>query len=235
MSRRTLLIIGSGGFGRETANAARDGGFDGEVLGFLDDDPKLATATVTGLPVLGPIEALAGFPESLVVVATGRPDNYWSRSEIVSRLGLPSSRYGIVVHPRAALAGDTALGPGAIVLAGVVATSGVRVGAHVAVMPQAVLTHEAQVGDFATVASAVALAGGVRIGAGAYLGAGTMVRQGLSIGEWAMTGMGSLVLQDVPDRRLWFGAPAEDRGPSPAAGFTGHAGPRSHVVEESAP
>jgi sugar O-acyltransferase (sialic acid O-acetyltransferase NeuD family) len=219
MSRRSLVIIGSGGLGRETANAARDGGFAGDVLGFLDDNPDLAGATVAGLPVLGPIATLARFPESEVVVATGRPDNFTSRASIVRDLRLPSSRYATVVHPGAALAGDTSVGCGSVVLAGVVATAGVRIGAHVAVMPHAVLTHEVRVADFATLASGVALAGGVRVGMGAYLGAGTMLRQGLGVGEWAMTGMGSLVLEDVPDRRQWFGAPARDRGPSPAAGF----------------
>ena len=219
MSRRSLVVIGSGGFGRETAQAARDGGFDGEVLGFLDDNPALAGATVTDLPILGPIGAIADMPEVHVVVATGRPDNYTSRRAIVTRLGLRADRFATVVHPRAALAGDTVVGPGSVVLAGAVATSGVQIGAHVAVMPHAILTHGVRVDDFATVASSVALAGEVRVGAGAYLGAGTLVRQGLSVGEWAMTGMGSLVLQDVPTRRLWFGSPAADRGPSPAAGF----------------
>ena len=227
MSRPGLLIVGSGGFGREAARAALDGGYSGEVLGFLDDDPALTGATVAGLPVLGPIAAVADLPDAQVIVATGRPDNYTSRASIVGRLGLPSERYGTVVHPRAALAADTEVGPGSVVLAGVVATSGVRIGEHVAVMPLAVLTHEVIVGDFATIASSVALAGGVAVGEGAYVGAGTLVRQGLRVGAWAMTGMGTLVLEDVPPGRLWFGAPARDRGPSPAAGYQPPAGSRS--------
>ena len=221
MSRHCLLIIGSGGFGRETAQAALDGGFEGEVLGFLDDNPALQGAVVAGLPVVGPIAAAADHPDALIVVATGRPDNYTSRHAIVSRLGLPETRFATVVHPRAALASDTAVGPGSVVLAGVVATTGVSIGGHAAVMPNVVLTHETSVGDFATVASSVALAGGVRIGTGAYLGAATLVRQGLRVGDWAMTGMGSLVLSDVPAGRLWFGSPARDGGPAPAAGYRG--------------
>jgi sugar O-acyltransferase (sialic acid O-acetyltransferase NeuD family) len=216
-----LLIVGSGGFGRESAQAARDGGFDGEVLGFLDDNPALAGASIAGLPVIGPIDAVHRFPDASIIVATGRPDQYTSRHTIVARLGLPRERYATIVHPRAMLAGDTEVGPGSVVLAGAVATAGVRIGAHVAVMPSVVLTHETSVRDFATLASAVALAGGVTIGTAAYLGAGTMVRQDLRVGALAMTGMGSLVLSEVPPRRLWYGRPAADRGPSPAAGYQG--------------
>lgn len=219
MNGRRLLIIGSGGFGRETALAARDGGFDGDVLGFLDDNPRLAGSTIAGLPVLGPVAAVAEYGDAEVVVATGRPDNFTSRHAIVADLGLPAERYATVVHPAAALASDTEVGAGSVVLAGVVATTGVAIGRHVALMPHVVLTHEARVGDFATVASAVSLAGGVVVEEGAYLGAATLVRQGLTVGAGAMTGMGSLVVDDIPGGRLWFGAPARDHGPSPAHGY----------------
>ncbi|MGB7979558.1 MAG: NeuD/PglB/VioB family sugar acetyltransferase [Candidatus Nanopelagicales bacterium] len=220
MSAAGLVIIGAGGFGRETARAALDGGYDGTLLGFLDDDPGLAGATVAGMPVLGPVAALAELPDAQVIVATGRPDNYTSRPRIVAGLGIDEARWATVVHPGASLASDTTVGPGSVLLAGVIATAGVRIGSHAAVMPLVVLTHDVHVGDFATIASAVALAGGVRVGDGAYLGAGTMVREGCSVGGWAMTGMASLVLADVPPGRLWFGSPATDRDASPAAGFT---------------
>ncbi len=214
-----LVVIGSGGFGREAARAALDGGFPGAVLGFLDDAPDRTGTRVDGLPVLGPISLAAELGDAVFVVATGRPDQYTSRHSIVQRLGLDDDRYARVVHPRASLAGDTALGCGSVVLAGVVATAAVTIGRHVALMPNVVLTHDVVVAEFATIASSVALAGGTRVDQGAYLGTATLVRQGLTIGEWAMTGMGAMVLTDVPARRLWFGAPARDRGASPAVGY----------------
>lgn len=221
ITHKQLLILGTGGFGREVARAARDGGFDGEVLGFLDDDPTRTGASVAGLPVLGPTPAVHRYDDAQIVVATGRPDNYTSRHAIVTRLALPPQRYATIVHPAASLAGDTVIGPGSVVLSGVVTTSDVRIGAHVAVMPHVVLTHDTSLADFATIASGVALAGGAAVGECAYLGAGTLVRQGLTIGALAMTGMASLVLTDVPPRRLWFGSPATDHGASPAADYTG--------------
>ena len=93
-------------------------------------------------------------------------------------------------------------------LAGVVATADVTIGAHVVVMPQTVLTHDDQVDDFVTIASGVRLGGGVHIEREAYLGAGAMVREGLCIGEAALVGMGSVVLTDVPARQTWVGVPA---------------------------
>ncbi len=48
----------------------------------------------------------------------------------------------------------------------------------------------------------------VSIKKGASLGAGTIVLPGVTIGEWAMTGSGSVVTKDVPDYGLAYGNPA---------------------------
>jgi acetyltransferase-like isoleucine patch superfamily enzyme len=47
---------------------------------------------------------------------------------------------------------------------------------------------------------------------GASLGANTSVLTGVTIGEYAMTGMGSVVTKDVPPHALVYGNPATIRG-----------------------
>lgn len=213
-----LLIVGAGGFARETAEAVRacnDVTPVWDLLGFLDDDPRLAGAVVGGLPVLGPIDLIYQRPDAELVVCTGRPDNYVSRPRLVARLGLTDDRYATVVHPTAAVATTAQLGVGSVLLAQVALTADVTVGRHVAVMPQCVLTHDVRVDDFATLASGVRLGGGVHVAEGAYLGSGAGVREGRTIGVRAMVGMGAQVTGDVPAERLWFGVPARDRGPAP--------------------
>jgi sugar O-acyltransferase (sialic acid O-acetyltransferase NeuD family) len=207
-----LLVVGAGGFARETVEAVRSGATDPSgrpwhVVGILDDDPRWFATVVAGVPVLGRPD-LVHSHTAHVVVATGRPGDYASRARIVARLGLPPERYGIVVHPTAALAADTVLGPGTVVLAGVVATSGVRIGAHVALMPQVVLPHDDVVEDFATLTSGVRLGGGVTVETGAHLGAGAVVREGLRVGEWSQLGMGSMLTRHLPDRVVAYGSPA---------------------------
>jgi len=207
----TLLILGAGGFGRETAQAVaaiNDESPAFELLGFLDDGPRLAGAEVDGLPVLGPTSALRRYPEAMVVVTTGSPGNYFSRKRIVERLGLPLDRYATLVHPAASLARSVMVGPGSVLLAGVVATASVCIGSHVAVMPGAVFTHDDVVGNYATFGSGARLAGRVAVGEGAYLGSGALVRENRMIGPWAMVGMGSVVLRDIPGGEVWAGVPA---------------------------
>jgi sugar O-acyltransferase (sialic acid O-acetyltransferase NeuD family) len=208
---RDLVIVGAGGFARETAAAA---GPAWNVLGFADDDPALYGTTRSGLPILGPVDSVGGL-DAAVVVCVGNPRNYRARRQIVERLGLPEHRYATVVHPSVVIDAGSVVGPGSVLLAGTVLTADVTVGAHVAVMPHVVLTHDNVVGDYATVTSGVRLGGGAVLQEGAYVGAGALVREGVTVGAWSLVGMGSVVLHDVPSGEVWAGNPAHLIRPLP--------------------
>jgi sugar O-acyltransferase (sialic acid O-acetyltransferase NeuD family) len=211
---RSLFIIGAGGFGREALEATRACNLvqpTWDVLGFLDDDPALQQHDVDGVPVVGRVDDLARHPSASAVVTIGNPSNFTWRRKIVERLGSPPGRWATVVHPAASLASSARVGPGSVVLAGVVATTGVEIGAHVAVMPGVVLTHDDVVGDFATLASGVRLSGGVHVGEGAYIGAGAVIRENCRIGAWAVVGMAAGVTRDIPSGEVWAGLPARRR------------------------
>jgi hypothetical protein len=84
---RELVVIGAGGFARETVEAVRAVNAAGgcwRLAGYLDDDPVLHGTVVDGLPVLGGLGALVRLPDAAVVVCTGRPGNYVSRPRIVA-------------------------------------------------------------------------------------------------------------------------------------------------------
>jgi sugar O-acyltransferase (sialic acid O-acetyltransferase NeuD family) len=206
-----LVIIGSGGFGRETAEAVRAlnaAGARWRLAGYLDDDPARHGTVIEGVPVLGGTAELSTMPDASVVVCTGRPGNYVSRPRIVETLALPPERYATIIHPSAAVSSTSRVGPGSVLLAQTVLTAAVTVGSHVAVMPHVTLTHDDVIDDFATVASAVCLGGGVHIGWCAYVGAGAMVRENRSVGSGALVGMGAVVTRDIPSNEVWAGVPA---------------------------
>jgi sugar O-acyltransferase (sialic acid O-acetyltransferase NeuD family) len=207
-----LVIVGAGGFGRETAaavDAVNQQRPTWHLLGFLDDDPTLRGRALAGTTVLGGLDVIAGLDEdTAVVVCLGNPRDFSRRERVVDRLGLPSHRYATVIHPSAAIAPDCLVDPGCVVLAHATLTAGVTLGAHVAVMPQVVLTHDDVVEEFATLTSGVRLGGGVHIGRGAYIGAGALIRESVRVGARALVGMGSVVLHDVPAGQVWAGNPA---------------------------
>ncbi|MET8312182.1 acetyltransferase [Micromonospora sp. NPDC005173] len=208
---RDLVIVGAGGFARETAAAVRainDARPTWRLRGFLDDDPALHRTERVGLPVIGGIGRLTEMRQTSAVICVGNPRNYVVRQRIVEGLALPTDRYATIVHPSADLGAGSSVGPGTVLLAGVVLTADVIVGEHVAVMPHAVLTHDNRVHDHATIASGVRLGGNAVLRLGAYVGAGALIREGVTIGEWSLVGMGSVVLGDVPPGETWAGNPA---------------------------
>lgn len=206
-----LVLIGSGGFGRETAQAVHalnQSGAEWRLLGYLDDDPARHGRVIDGTPVIGGRERIDQLPGASFVVCTGRPGDYGSRMRIVRDLGLPPERYATLVHPSAEISSSSSVGPGSVLLAQVTLTAAVTVGAHVAVMPHVTLTHDVVVDDFATIASGVGLGGGVRIRTAAYLGAGALLRENLTVGAFSLVGMGAVVTREVPAGEIWAGVPA---------------------------
>lgn len=202
-----LLLVAASGLALEVAEAARAAGH--EVLGCVDDDESLWGSLVGGwLPVLGGTDVLHERADTRLVLCPGKGS---ARQRLAGRLeaeGVRADRYATVRHPSVDVRGSCTVGPGSILLAGVVLTANVTLGAHVVCMPGVVLTHDDVVEDAATLTSGVLLAGRVRVGERAYLGMGATVREEVSVGADSVLGMGSVLLTDLPAGQTWAGAPA---------------------------
>jgi sugar O-acyltransferase (sialic acid O-acetyltransferase NeuD family) len=183
-----------------------------ELLGFADDDPALHGRMVGAVAVLGsPEAAIRQAPEARVAVCQARPFSDL-RSALVSRLQLPPDRYATIVHSTAWLADSATIGPGTVILAGVVASSTITIGSHVAILPGVGIAHDAIVEDYSTLGAGVQVGGSVRICSGAYIGMGALLRDGITVGSGALIGMGAVVTGSVPAGEMWFGSPARARG-----------------------
>jgi sugar O-acyltransferase (sialic acid O-acetyltransferase NeuD family) len=206
-----LLIVGGGGLARETlqlVTGANRGGASWDVVGIIDDNPRLASTTINGVPVLGGTDAVSDYPHAQVVLCTANSSDYASRRRFADRLRLPQHRYATLIDSAASIAATVSVGPGSLIFAGTVATADARIGAHVVVMPGTVITHDVVIEDYVTICGGVRLSGSVHVQAGAYLGTGALVREDVTIGAGALVGMGAVVLDDVPPGEVWIGIPA---------------------------
>ncbi len=87
-----------------------------------------------------------------------------------------------------------------------------RIGSDNWIMAYVHIAHDCQVGSHTTFANNAQLAGHVRVGDWAVLGGYTGVHQFVRIGAHVMTGISSVVLQDVPPYTLIGGHPAQPHG-----------------------
>jgi len=206
-----LLLIGAGGFARETVELVRAVNREAptwDLLGMLDDDPGKHGTYVHGVPILGPCTVARKRGDARLAACVASPEDPLRRLRLVARLELPPERYATLLHPRATIADSASVGPGSVLHANTVLTADVRLGAHVAAMPSVVLTHDDVVGDGVTFGAGALVSGGVTIESGAYIGAGALLRERLAVGSGATVGMGSVVAGSVTKREIWHGSPA---------------------------
>jgi sugar O-acyltransferase (sialic acid O-acetyltransferase NeuD family) len=204
-----VIIIGGSDQGRQAIAIIEEAG-SAEVVAVLDrrnDGPD----EVAGYPVLGSDEVLAATAASThataFVVSIG--DNF-TRHRVLTRemARRPDLEPLRVIHPSAIVARDATVGLGSIIMAGVVVSNGCRVGTGALLASRSSLDHDSVVGACSSLAPGVTTGGGVRIGDRTAIGLGANVIHHVTVGSDTVVGAGALVLSDVPDRVVAYGAPA---------------------------
>jgi sugar O-acyltransferase (sialic acid O-acetyltransferase NeuD family) len=207
--KKQIRIFGAGGLGREIAAMIRAMA-DWEVIGFYDDNAKPNTL-IDGYPFLGTLVELLSVSEAIdVVVAIGDPR---VKSDILSRLKENQFlKFPSLVDPSAKILDPerVTIGPGAILAAGCILTTGISIGAHTLVNLNTTIGHDSRIGDRTSIMPGVNMAGNVRIGNGVLIGSGANILNGVTVGDGAKIGAGSVVLSNVPAGITVVGVPARE-------------------------
>lgn len=70
------------------------------------------------------------------------------------------------------------------------------------------IAHNVDVGKDVVIVAGAEVSGSVNIGTGAWIGPNACIKERVRIGQYALIGMGAVVLQDVPPNTTWAGNPA---------------------------
>lgn len=195
-----LYIVGAGGFGRETFDAAAASAT--EVAGFLDD--ALAGTKVASRPVDHP-DHLPTAPGTAVVVAIADPD---VRAAMVERLSRAGAVWASVVHPGTGFGRGVTVGRGVVVLSHAYVSAEAVLADHAQINYGVTVGHDTRIGQCATVLPGATIGGNVSIGDLATVGSGSVILRGLTVGEGAIVGAGAVVTRDVPPGAVVVGVPA---------------------------
>ncbi|WP_433955741.1 acetyltransferase [Janibacter indicus] len=203
-----LVIIGAGGFGRETLDVVRainDITPTWDVLGFADDalsEINSKRLNALSVPHLG---GLTSIPNGTsVAVAVGNPT---TRRAIVHSLG---DRYPFpaLVHPTTVCGSQLRHGEGLIVLSGVSLGTNVTLGDHVHLNAHAVIGHDTRLHNFVSVNPNATISGECDVGEQTLIGATSTVLQGLTVGSRVTLGAAACLTKDSPDHATLVGVPA---------------------------
>jgi sugar O-acyltransferase (sialic acid O-acetyltransferase NeuD family) len=207
-----IVIFGAGGFAREVLQIILDINDESansppwEPLGFIVEEGYPNTPnTVHGLPVQLGYDWLALHPEVHVVIAVGSSAG---RSKIAARVSACGNVFATLVHPKAWLGRQVAIGPGSVVCAGSLITTDIDIGEHVHVNIGCTVGHDAKLGNFVTVNPRVSISGNVVLGNGCEIGTGSVLIPHSNVGAWSIIGAGAIVTKPLSPNVTAVGAPA---------------------------
>jgi len=192
-----VVIIGSGGCGREVCWVFLENAKEWNFLGFVDDNPALQGSSLCDLPVLGDFGWLErnGRKNFRVVCAVGNPH---VRKQLVQRAAALGLTFATVLHPSVHPSRWVEIGPGSVICAGTILTTHVKIGAHVILNLACTVSHDSIIGAYCNINPGCHISGTVHIGDGVELGTGAVIIQNKSVGEWSTIGAGAVVTTDIP-------------------------------------
>jgi sugar O-acyltransferase (sialic acid O-acetyltransferase NeuD family) len=202
---KELIIIGGGGFAKEVIWLAGD--CNRKVKGILDDSVENHSTYIQGTLVLGCISEWVNYKECEFIIAIGSPRV--RRKILNNMLSLGCPNFATLIHPSVRYSNTVSFGDGSIICAGSILTADITLGSHNILNLNVTVGHECQFGDYVTIAPMAAVSGNVLLSDLVEIGTGAVIRQGLSLLEGSMLGMGGVLTKNIPERIIFAGNPAK--------------------------
>ncbi len=202
-----FVIVGTGGMGRELlgwiagCGAATRERF--RVAAFISEAADAGT-TLHGVPVLHPNDWTGEAPRFVMAFADPA-----KKKRLALELEARGWQPDTFIHDSAVVGLAATIGAGTVICPFCRVSTDCTIGTHVLVNGASGIGHDATVGSYSSLLGSVNVNGSATVGEGVLLGAGSMIYPGKRVGDWAVVGIDSLVLRNVPAKATVFGRPAQ--------------------------
>ncbi|WP_027708809.1 acetyltransferase [Zooshikella ganghwensis] len=202
MSR--LAIFGASGHGKVIADIATKLGKWLEIDFFDDRYPKITK--IGPWSIIGNSDSLKeylGF-YSGVIIGIGDNSVRYQKHNLFTSIG---AKLVNIIDPSANISSFTCLGTGVVVMPGAVINIGAKISDACIINSNSVVEHDCTLNRSAHLSPGACLAGGVTIGNRSWIGAGSVVRQCITITDDVVIGAGSVVVNNIDESGIYMGTP----------------------------
>lgn len=214
------VIFGGGGFAREvawlldeitrTSNQAE--AIDAYVIG--DDNTGHSDEQIDGAPVILESDFFARHRATPIRAFLGVGSPAVRRQIHEKCKSLQNVDFPALVHPSVLMdrrKNSVHVGSGAIICAGTILTTSVRIGGFTHLNLGCTIGHDVSIGDFCTLSPGVHVSGRVEIGEGTFIGTGAVLLENIRIQGSVVIGAGATVVHSITEPGTYVGTPARRR------------------------
>jgi sugar O-acyltransferase (sialic acid O-acetyltransferase NeuD family) len=159
-------------------------------------------------PVIEPLDAFRPSAGEVYLLGPTTPLRARLAAKLHDRFDL---RFHTLVHPTAYVSPLATIGAGTFVGARSVIAAGAAIDEHVFINRGSTIGHDTSIGSFSRIQPGSNVGGLSRLGRGVTVGIGATLIERLVVGDNAVIGAGSTVLDDVPANVVVVGTPARVR------------------------
>lgn len=198
------MIIGASGHGKVIEEIARLNNY--QIIEYLDD--RVEELKELGVNVVGRSDDIPLYKDEYdFAIGIGNNSVRKKYLDIIKEM---NGKLPVLVHPSAVVSPNAELKSGTCVMANAVINIGSEIGEACIINTASTVDHECQLEECVHISPGVHLAGNVIAGELAWIGIGSCVIQGITIGKNSIVGAGSVVIRDVSDNVKVVGSPSKE-------------------------
>jgi len=198
-----LLVVGAGGHGKVVADTAYETGRWSKIA-FLDKRQDIKS--VLSWPIIGCDDEAPFFLKEYQELAVALGNNQ-TRLKMLRHFAKIGFSLPVIIHPSAYVSNSAVIEAGCVVFAQSAVNAGVKIGFGSILNTCVSVDHDCILEDGVHLSPGVHLAGEVTVGSCSWIGIGTSVIQGVSIGQRVIVGAGTAVIKNIGDDVTVVGVP----------------------------
>lgn len=204
---KDIIIVGAGGFGREAVdiiNAINKVEMTWRIKGFIDDNLHALDNVRCKYSIIGTISEWIPSEDETFVMGVAAPS---TKEKIVTKLLARGAKFTTLIHPAAQISEQAIIGNGCVIGGHSGIGDCAEIGDFVNVAGSMV-GQDSVIGDFSTTTGFANIVS-ARLGKGVMVGSHAVILNKIQVGDYAVIGVGSIVVRNVKAGSKVFGYPAK--------------------------